>query len=117
MLRNIKTRDNKEKANIGARLPTGVTGRPTVDANRNQSQATATYESDPLPFTTPTTHYHISDSTRHHENITAWLAQNSGDPAIKVFPAIFYLLKPSQAPTAPFRTSSLGSKITYLLGS
>jgi hypothetical protein len=38
-------------------------------------------ESDPLPYTMPRAHYHISETTRHAENITAWLARNQGDCA------------------------------------
>ena len=82
--------------NANQSLSTGVTGQRIVDANRNERHHTAAvnfHESEPLPFTSPTTHYHISDSTRHHENVTAWLAKNSGDPALKVFIVIFYLLE------------------------
>lgn len=41
-------------------------------------------DSDPLPFTSPKVHYHISESKRFKENIAEWLGLNAEDPAIKV---------------------------------
>jgi hypothetical protein len=41
-------------------------------------------DSDPLPYTDPAAHYHMSLSTRYFENITTWLGDNAGDPAFHV---------------------------------
>ncbi|KAJ3803937.1 hypothetical protein F5876DRAFT_24543, partial [Lentinula aff. lateritia] len=41
--------------------------------------------SDPLPFTDPTTHYQISSSTRFSENIVTWLGDLQYDPAFTNF--------------------------------
>jgi hypothetical protein len=51
----------------------------------NNPTATVSFqESDPLPYTPPTVHHHISNSNRHHINLTAWLGTHSGDPALIV---------------------------------
>ncbi|KAH9950134.1 hypothetical protein B0H21DRAFT_665254, partial [Amylocystis lapponica] len=42
-------------------------------------------DQDPLPFTSPKDHHHISDSRRYHEDITRWLGENKEDPAVKNF--------------------------------
>jgi hypothetical protein len=41
-------------------------------------------ESDPLPYTPPTVHHHISNSNRYYNNLTGWLGTHSGDPALIV---------------------------------
>ena len=41
-------------------------------------------DEDPLPYTSPTAHHHISETTRHAKNITAWLTEHQGDPATMV---------------------------------
>lgn len=41
-------------------------------------------ESESLPYTPPEAHYHVSQSRNYHINIVRWLAENLGDPAIKV---------------------------------
>ncbi|KAE9382735.1 hypothetical protein BT96DRAFT_845113, partial [Gymnopus androsaceus JB14] len=42
-------------------------------------------DSDPLPFTDPSTRYHISSSTRFSQNITTWLSDLEDDPAFTDF--------------------------------
>src|SRR5271170_5443614 len=39
------------------------------------------HDEDPLPYTSPSSHYHISESTRYPLNITAWLSTHKDDPA------------------------------------
>jgi hypothetical protein len=41
-------------------------------------------DSDPMPYTDPTVHYHMSQSVRYYENITKWLGDNVDDPATEV---------------------------------
>lgn len=41
-------------------------------------------ESESLPYTPPEFHYHISQSRNFHFNLTLWLSENLGDPALKV---------------------------------
>lgn len=41
-------------------------------------------DSDPLPFTSPKAHHHISESKRFKEDIPTWLGVNAEDPAMKV---------------------------------
>ncbi|KAG1838714.1 hypothetical protein DFJ58DRAFT_733659 [Suillus subalutaceus] len=42
-------------------------------------------DSQPLPYSDPQNHYHISTSTRYHINIYKWLAQHKSDPALNNF--------------------------------
>jgi hypothetical protein len=53
---------------------------------KSQTAAVNFQESDPLPFTPPTAHHHISNSNRYYNNLTAWLGSYSGDPALIVRP-------------------------------
>jgi hypothetical protein len=41
-------------------------------------------DSEPLPFTPPRIHHHISESKRYYENLPQWIGRNAGDPAMKV---------------------------------
>jgi hypothetical protein len=41
-------------------------------------------DSEPLPFTPPRIHHHISKSKRYYENMPQWIGKNAGDPALKV---------------------------------
>jgi len=41
-------------------------------------------EQEAMPYTPPEFHHHISLSRNFHTNIAAFLAENKGDPAIKV---------------------------------
>lgn len=41
-------------------------------------------ESDPLPYTAPTAHHHISETMRNKENIVAWVSERTQDPAMEV---------------------------------
>jgi hypothetical protein len=41
-------------------------------------------DSDPLLYTSPKDHHHISDSQRYHEDINRWLTKHRNDPAVKV---------------------------------
>lgn len=75
VLRKIHLRSEAVKAN----------GQAASSSDNKPKAATVPFEgSDPLPYTMPTAHYHVSEATRHPENITAWLATNQGDPATKV---------------------------------
>jgi hypothetical protein len=40
--------------------------------------------SEPLAYTSPDVHHHMSYSTCHYVNLTNWLGDNKGDLAIKV---------------------------------
>ena len=41
-------------------------------------------DNEPLPYTSPRVHHHISDSQRYHNDITRFLTKNRNDPALKV---------------------------------
>jgi hypothetical protein len=41
-------------------------------------------DSEPLPYSDPQSHYHISTSTHYHVNIYKWLAQHEADPTLNV---------------------------------
>ncbi|KAG2342173.1 hypothetical protein BDR05DRAFT_976596 [Suillus weaverae] len=41
-------------------------------------------DSEPLPYSDPHSHYHISTSTRYHVNIYKWLRQHESDPTLNV---------------------------------
>src|ERR1700722_1526279 len=64
--------------------PEGPSPRPLALLTTASRPSLTFQESDPLPYTDPSTHYHISQSPKHHENIASWLGRNAGDPAIKV---------------------------------
>ena len=49
-------------------------------------------ESDPLPYTLPTAHHHISNSNYYYNNLTAWLGTYPGDPALIIYPLFNCLL-------------------------
>lgn len=40
--------------------------------------------SDALPRTSYSAHHHMSDGQRHRLNLSSWLAESRGDPAVKV---------------------------------
>ncbi|THH07280.1 hypothetical protein EW146_g9368 [Bondarzewia mesenterica] len=52
-----------------------------------QAAALRFEDADPLPHTSPHVHYHVSESTKHFENVTLWVRQNPNDPALKNFRA------------------------------
>jgi hypothetical protein len=59
--------------------------KPSRATTKNNPMASVGFqESDPLPYTSPTAHHHISNSNRHHNDLTAWLGTHSGDPALAV---------------------------------
>ena len=41
-------------------------------------------DSEPLPYTPPEEHHHISKSRSYHMNLMSFLTSNQGDPAITV---------------------------------
>jgi len=41
-------------------------------------------DNDPLPFTPPQLHHHVSKSKRHHHTLVNWLGRHSDDEAVKV---------------------------------
>lgn len=56
----------------------------TTTSENVTTAAVSFQESDPLPYTPPTAHHHISNSNRYHDNLTGWLGTHSGDPALTV---------------------------------
>lgn len=40
-------------------------------------------DDDPLPYTAPDRHYHVSETNRHFEDLAEWLSVNENDPAFK----------------------------------
>jgi hypothetical protein len=47
-------------------------------------------DADPLPYTPPQYHHHISDSISKWFEITSWLGEHSGDPALRVIIFSFF---------------------------
>ena len=71
--------------------PYGKKGKGKEDAEKGskvtqQHDALALHfeDSEPLPYSDPQSHYHISSSTRYHINIYNWIGKHSGDPALIV---------------------------------
>jgi hypothetical protein len=56
---------------------------------RKANPSLAFSDSDPLPFTSPKVHHHISESKRFKHSISEWLGLNAEDPAIKVSAILF----------------------------
>jgi len=52
-------------------------------------------DSEPLPYSDPQSHYHISTGTRYPVNIYKWLRQHVSDPAFNVSCLICAELKPT----------------------
>ncbi|KAH7877053.1 uncharacterized protein C8R40DRAFT_1168980 [Lentinula edodes] len=73
--RALKNLLRKKPTNIQHRATRSKVSRPSLSFD----------DSDPLPFTDPTTHYHISSSTRFSENIVTWLGDLQYDPAFTNF--------------------------------
>ncbi|KAJ7443801.1 hypothetical protein FB451DRAFT_1568533 [Mycena latifolia] len=71
---STKSQNRKRKQSVPTAKPAKKT-LPTLDFA----------ESESLPYTPPEFHYHISQSRNHHFNLTFWLSENRGDPAIKDF--------------------------------
>jgi hypothetical protein len=60
-------------------------GAAGIDGKQQTRQSKSLpLDQDPLPYTDPAAHYHISPSTRHFVNITNWLGDNVDDPALQV---------------------------------
>lgn len=119
ILHKIRSQKRKGKTVLrqGVQLVNRSNSTPPSHLNYVEPRPTAAVsfqESDPLPYTPPTAHHHISDSTRHYENIAAWLSTNQGDPALQV--CIIFFIQTSQVLKLP-RTSSPASKIIFYLGS
>lgn len=69
---------SQSRTELGLDKPT-----PKVDRRRKAPQP-ATVLNDPLPYTQPTAHHHISESTRNWHGISQWLTERAGDRAVKV---------------------------------
>jgi hypothetical protein len=74
LLRGIKRKEQKGKEKASGEKSTTGTKNPSL----------AFVDHNPLPFTSPKDHHHISESKRHHSHVPNWLGENSGDPAIEV---------------------------------
>jgi hypothetical protein len=85
ILRNIRLRSKQVAADADTQTSSDII---TKDAPQEKARTAAVSfeDSDPLPYTSPNVHYHISESKRHHEDITNWLGQNANlnDPTVKV---------------------------------
>ncbi|KZT01025.1 uncharacterized protein LAESUDRAFT_664777, partial [Laetiporus sulphureus 93-53] len=66
--------NSSDSRNKGSSLGTAVLRGATLDFAVDE----------PLPFTSPEAHFHISDSQRYSEDITSWLQSNRNDPACAV---------------------------------
>ena len=88
VLRKILQRvDNSEKQS-----PPSFSGGtsdipPDHHVPANMGQPSVPFEqSDPLPFTPPEVHHHISNTQQSYENIPRWLDLHDGDLALIVRP-------------------------------
>lgn len=60
---------------------------PPPCTGNKKSRATLSFEDeDPIGVSNPRAHYEVSQSTRHHIDITEWLHEHEEDPAIIVRP-------------------------------
>ncbi|THG92874.1 hypothetical protein EW026_g8186 [Hermanssonia centrifuga] len=97
VIRRVKKRVEKKaqeaaKASMGEsqnpqrHLSSSSTSEQSVLPQSSGIPASLTFEdSDPLPYTPPDKHYHISQSNRFHKDVTDWLSSNNNDPALKDF--------------------------------
>ncbi|PSR92437.1 hypothetical protein PHLCEN_2v4719 [Hermanssonia centrifuga] len=73
-----KASDNKDK--------TVQPNDLSVSSRATAIQASLSFaESNPLPYTPPEKHDHLSQSNRFHQNMNDWLNSNNGDPALKKY--------------------------------
>jgi hypothetical protein len=59
-------------------------GKMRDDVTNSNQSSLGFADSEPLPFTPPRIHHHISESKRYYENLPQWVGQNASDPAMKV---------------------------------
>jgi hypothetical protein len=59
-------------------------GKTRDHGTNNNKSSLGFADSEPLPFTPPRIHHHISESKRYYENLPQWISRNAGDPAVKV---------------------------------
>jgi hypothetical protein len=71
------------KTGKGKGKPEQDTGKGKV-LQQHDAPALRFEDSEPLPYSDPLCHYHISSSTRYYVNIYNWLANHKSDPALKV---------------------------------
>ena len=72
-------------------------------------------DTDPLPYTDPAMHHHMSDSRKHHQDVFSLARLFPDDPATKV--RFTFDVNFSTDLINQFRTLSLGWKITSLVAS
>ena len=65
-------------------------------------------DNDPLPYTDPAMHHHMSDSRRHFQDAFSFSREFPADPAVKVRPSSKMQIVLTFTPS--HRTSSLDSK-------
>jgi len=82
LLRAIKQREKDEIAAASTEKPS--------EGEQVSLQFT---DNEPLPYTSPRVHHHISDSQRYHDDITRFLTKNCNDPAMKVRVTICFNVK------------------------
>ncbi|PSS31922.1 hypothetical protein PHLCEN_2v2303 [Hermanssonia centrifuga] len=92
LIRRVKKRVEKKEqeaavAKKGTPEPdTSQSDKELVSPESRGIPASLSFEdSDPLPYTPPENHHHISQSNRFHKDVTDWLSSNKNDPALKNF--------------------------------
>ncbi len=63
---------------------TSTTAAVTTAATTSSPATLSFTDSDPLPYSPPDQHHHISQSKRFHQDTSDWLSENKSDPALKV---------------------------------
>jgi hypothetical protein len=79
------TRLDRRESNI-RKISATVEKASTPSMARGRTHHVAANQSEPLPYTDPKDHHHISREQRHSLDIGTFLQENAGDPAIKVCP-------------------------------
>lgn len=90
ILHNIKLRYQQTKASATATNPPNTYPPPTPEVNK-KTAAVPFEESESLPGTIPSVHYHMPESTKFYENITKFLTENANDAATEVSAKLEYL--------------------------
>ncbi len=99
LIRRVKKRVEKAASDAARKESVDLNDRPNTTRNTprtaNNAQrrgACLSFEdSDPLPYTPPEKHHHMSHSNRFHEDLTNWLSVNRNDPALHVRLLTYYL--------------------------
>jgi hypothetical protein len=73
-----------ERLPKGASVSSSTTSCPSPNPTPTATPWLHSEDHEPLPYTAPNAHHHMSTAVRYPENISSWLGKHADDPAFKV---------------------------------